>query len=394
MTPKQRKDYVANCLLSEGVNKTSIIAICCNAVTESAHTFDPKLTEYGRQPIFSNSYAFGCGIWQWSFLSNGNKTVYDYARSHSEQDAIKMQCHKLVSEPQQWISYYLPSRLKMTFSDFLHNTKKLSWQDLTFAWCYGWERPYDTTTSQHEGISRQNNYSWVMPINWSASSGGNDSGNGNQTNKPTDNGGDEAHKNRQLSMSECLSLLNKLKPVFNDNDNQEGNNNNGSNQGGSAGASNAFDKNLCISEFNQHQSQTIYALDGRRSHIWTDWSYSDCSAFVSRMVIDGWHLTSHKGELYNTETLHGFLKSIGYKLVSQSYSTNRPAQHPGDVYIMGQIGTSLGSGGHALISLDGVGMWECQGSRSPALKHTATTSEALKWDAYGWNPLIYQYTKA
>ena len=67
---------------------------------------------------------------------------------------------------------------------------------------------------------------------------------------------------------------------------------------------------------------------------------------------------------------------------------------PGDVFIMGLIGTSLGGNGHALISLDGKGMWECQGSQPPALKHTATINQALQWDAYGgWCSMIYHYQK-
>ena len=376
-TPKQRKDMVASDLLSMGVNKTAIIAILCNAVTESAHTFDPKLTEYGRAIIFSNSYALGCGIWQWSYPSNGNKEVYDYARSHSEADAIKMQCHKLVSEPGQWIARGYPA--DMSFDEFLHNKKNRTWQELTRAWCIGWERPNHMYAQSY---ARINNYSWIQPINWGSSAGG------NGTDSANDNHGNQKHPLKMLSMSECLSLINKLK--HGNTDGQQHNNN----QAPGSGASNNFDINLTESEFNAHVGLTVYEMNGLRAHVWTDWKYSDCSAFVSRMVIDGWHLNQDKGKLFTTETLHGFLKSIGYHLVDASYSTDRPAKAPGDVYIMGEIGHSLGGMGHALISLDGKGMWECQGSVTPALRHTATTSAALKWDAYNWNPLIYHYTKS
>lgn len=377
-TPKQRKDMVANFLLGMGVNKTAIIGILCNAVTESAHTFDPKLTEYGRQPIFSNSYAFGCGIWQWSFLSNGNKQVYDYARSHSESDAIKMQCNKLVSEPQQWSSANLPSNLKMSFQDFLRNTKNKTWQDLTRAWCIGWERPANMYGQAEQRI---NNYNWIQPINWSASapSGGNNTG--------TPNDGDQ-HKFKKLNISECLALLNKMKQTANRNDGQEGNNQKPPNPGGS----NGFDTALTTKEFNEHKGFTQYALSGLRSHIWTDWKYADCSSFVSRMVIDGWHLGQYHGQLYNTETLHGFLKKIGYHLVEAHASTTMQPSKPGDVFIMGLIGTSLGGNGHTLISLDGKGMWEC--AYGVGLKYTPNIKQALDWDAYGgWCTMIYHYSK-
>ena len=43
VTPNERKDYIANLMLKRGVNKNSIIAMLCNAYTESAHTFDPKI---------------------------------------------------------------------------------------------------------------------------------------------------------------------------------------------------------------------------------------------------------------------------------------------------------------------------------------------------------------
>lgn len=393
-TAKQRKDMCANYLLQAGVNKTSIIAILCNAVTESAHTFDPKLTEYGKQPIFSNSYPFGCGIWQWSYPSNGNKQVYDYARSHSEADAIKMQCNKLVSEPGQWMTYYLPSNMKMSFNDFLHNTKNLTWQQLTFAWCYGWERPYDTTTSQNEGIKRRDNYNWVMPINWSGStpSGGN---NGHGTNKPSDNKGEQNHKLKILSSSECLALLDKLNQKNNNNDSQAENNQkppNTGHGGGGTGGSNGFDTKLCEDEFNAHKGKTQYSLSGLRSHIWTDWAYADCSSFVSRMVIDGWHLNQYHGALYNTETLHGFLKKIGYHLVEAHASTTMKPSKPGDVFIMGLIGTSIGGNGHTIISLDGKGSWEC--AYGVGLKYTSSIKAALDWDAYGgWCTMIYHYSK-
>lgn len=387
----QRKDMCANALLAKGVNKTSIIAILCNAYTESAGTFDPKLTEYGRQAIFSDSYAFGCGIWQWSFPSNGNQEVYNYARSHSEADAIKMQCNKLVSEPGQWITAYLPSDLKMSFNDFLHNTKNKTWQELTFAWCYGWERPYDTTTSQQEGIRRRDNYNRIQPIHWSGSA---PSG-GNNTSKPSDNHGETQHKLKKLSGSECLSLLNKIKQSANKDDGQSNNNQkppNTGHGGGGTGGSNGFDTKLTESEFNSHKSITKYSLSGLRSHIWTDWQYADCSSFVTRMVVDGWHLDQYRGQLYNTETMHAFLKNIGYHLVEAHESTSMQPSKPGDVFIMGLIGTSLGGNGHALISLDGSGMWEC--AYGVGFKYTSSIKAALDWDAYGgWCTMIYHYSK-
>lgn len=375
MTPMQRKDFIANSLLSKGVNKTSIIAILCNAYTESAQRFDPALTQFGMDHDFADGC--GVGIWQWSNYPE-NQTIYNYVSTHSEQDGINYEVSHLLNTPSQWMSSR--SLYGQSFNDFLHNTKNLTWQQQVGEWCRCWERPKDTAG---QAVARQANYNKIMPINWngSAPSGGNNTG------SPDDNA--NKHKFKALSIAECLSLLNKLKPKATDG--QQNNNNTPPSSGGS----NGFDTALCEGEFNQHVNQTVYALSGLRAHVWTDWAYSDCSAFVSRMVIDGWHLNSHHGELYNTETLHGFLKSIGYKCVEQHASPIMTVPgKPGDVFIMGQIGTSLGGNGHALISLDGKGMWECQGSQPPALKHTATINQALQWDAYGnWCSMIYHYQK-
>lgn len=377
MTPKQRKDACANQLLSMGVNKTAIIGILCNGATESAHTFNPALTQFGMDHAFSRGC--GVGIFQWSNYPE-NQNMYNYVANHSEEDGIKYEMQYLVNHPGQWIGSV--GNYGLSFQDFLHNTKNLTWQQCTSEWCLCWERPKD---KYGQAIARQANYNEVMPINWSGSA----PAGGNNTGKPGDNQGDQQHKFKKLSMSECLALLNKMRQQANQSDGQEANNNKGPETGGS----NGFDTKLTESEFNAHKGQTVYALDGRRSHVWTDWAYSDCSAFVSRMVIDGWHLNNHHGELYTTETLHGFLKSIGYKCVESHASTHMTVpSKPGDVFIMGLIGTSLGGNGHTLISLDGVHMWECCYSKN--LKYTDSIDSALAWDAYGgWCSMIYHYQK-
>ena len=82
-------NLIANTLLSLGWNKTSIIGLMNNMSAES--NFNPKITEYGRRPIFSSSYAFGVGLVQFSYPPL-NEEIYNYNKTHSDEESIKYQC--------------------------------------------------------------------------------------------------------------------------------------------------------------------------------------------------------------------------------------------------------------------------------------------------------------
>ena len=110
----ERRDYIAQCLLERGLNKTSIIAIMNNGYIESGRTYSPTVGEY--------SGGGGFGIWQWTNNHNQSQ-IEHYAKTHSEKDAIKWQCNYLVDDRGQWISVY-----GITFDQFLHNTGNRDWK--------------------------------------------------------------------------------------------------------------------------------------------------------------------------------------------------------------------------------------------------------------------------
>lgn len=336
MNLKQRANLIAQILASAGVNQTSIIAILNNAITESGGQLDPKITEYGRKPVFSNTYAFGCGIWQWSYLSNGNKQVYEYARSHSEEDSIKMQVNKVLSEPSQWIPR---SPYNFSFTDFLHNTKKLTWQELTIAWCVCWERP---SNMFYQGRARQNNYSKFMPLDF------NNVNSGNNTDTPSGN----IEKKKFPTTSECLSMLKKYKNILSS-DGQEKNN-----QTSNTGmATSSFNFQKVDNYYNTYKNSLKYSMSLRANVV--NGSYSDCSAFVTYMLKLGYNIDYNF--LQNTETLHSFLKSNGFKLIEQTTGTHlNNTFRAGDVFILGKIGTSIGASGHTLICGNGY-VYDCHG---------------------------------
>ena len=343
-TWQQRKDYAANCLLARGLNKQSIIAILCNWYYEDG-SFSPTQGEIGG--------GGGFGLGQWTGNARQGEIIH-YARTHSEKDAIKWQCNFLVdNNPNQWIE-----KNGISWNAFLHNTGNWSWQHLTYTFTLCWERPLHV-------VNRTGAYRFIMPINWGAAGG--------------DNTGNNTKKNarRYPTMAECMSLFDKAR----------GKNNNGTNHPG-AGAIAGFNPAPCLAYFNRYRGHIYYSMPGRAG-VYSGRS-ADCSSFVSYMLELGYNLKTRA--LYTTESLHGFLKSLGYHCIEQGPAPGHATKpfKTGDVIILGRQGSSSGAGGHTGICLQAPHIYDCNFT-SNGLKEYASGQAFLNWN-YATN-YWYHYSK-
>lgn len=364
-------NMIANTLLSLGWNKTSIIGLMNNMSAESS--FDPKITEYGRKPIFSSSYAFGVGLVQFSYPPL-NEKIYIYNKTHSDEESIKYQCSIITtSRPlQSWLNttggQFADEFDNYTIDEFIHNSRKLTWQQQTAAWFNHFERGVDTISN------RIANYSvWYKHVSWSSDNP--------STEQPS-----SYTKNKLLTVNGCLSFFNQTRKNWGSSDGQGGNND--------RPPAEPSDRNIqaVLKLFNECQAAgTIYSQT-RRSRILTDKAYSDCSAFVSQCVAK--YLSINDNTLCNTETLHAWVRKYGYSLVWNTSVRNRtpPNYKQGDVIIIGRIGTSLGDYGHTLFIIDDKGTTiECTSSTPSVVKSTlaARLSNYALW--WGSNYHVYQY---
>lgn len=350
MTPNQRKNLIANDLLQMGVNKTAIIAMLCNAYVESGHTFSPFQKEWGG--------GGGYGIWQ---FTSTNYIVKAAVANMSEADAIKWECHYAITYTGQWIGVNVP----MTFEQFLHNSLNQTWQELTLAWCVDWERP---ANMWYQGHFRQQFYNNIMPIDWGNSGGSNSTPSGQQNGHNMNQPPAQAPK-KVLTVNDCTSLLNKI-AALNHQDTQHQNNQTPPANPSGVPSGSGIDWNAIMNFYHQLQSlHTQYAYDGvSRVQVLNPRPYGhcDCSAFVSRCLEIGWHLNNRT--LYNTETLHGFLKSIGYHLAWQGTNPYAVPNEPaGSVMIMGRIGTSLGAAGHTVMFTGHNSVIQCEAT-NPSIR--------------------------
>ena len=347
MTPTQRKNLIANDLLQMGVNKTAIIAMLCNAYWESGRTFSPFQQEYGG--------GGGYGIWQFT----STNYIVEAAVAHmSEADAIKWECHYAVTYTGQWIGVNIP----MTFEQFLHNSLNKTWQELTVAWCVDWERP---ANMWYQGHFRQQFYSNMTPP--------------------------AQPRKKMLTVDDCTSLLNKV-AALNKPDDQQKNNNTPP-----AGVSGGIDWTAIMNFYHELQNlHTQYAYDGAsRVQVLNPRPYGhcDCSAFVSRCLEIGYHLNNKT--LYNTETLHGFLKSIGYHLAWQGTNPRAVPNEPaGSVMIMGRIGTSLGAAGHTVMFTGHNSVIQCEAT-NPSIREDPIPQDFI-WaePVFPNNWYMYVYVKS
>lgn len=359
MTPNERKDYIANCLLKRGVNKNSIIAILCNGWWESGRTFSPTKHEVG---------GAGYGIWQFTAQPD-QAIIINYAETHSEKEAIEWQTNRLLSDnPKQW---YPARGYTMSWQDFLHNTQNRDWKYLTEAFCWCWERPSAYYAHVADRIGAYNS---IMPINWDGNAP--DGGDGND--QPKDN-----EQKKGTKFNDCRSLLNKNK--HNNTDNQGD-----ASQGGQGGVSQGFNNQPCLQFFNQYKGRLHYSLSGLRVQV-RQGTYGDCSSFVSHMLELGYNVHN---SLPNTEGLHAYLQGLGYKCIYEGANTGhipancQPAK-TGDVIIQGRKGSSAGANGHTGICLDAPKFHDCD-YYFDGLHEYDSEDAFLSWNTHGTYYYLYR----
>lgn len=353
----ERRDYIAQCLLERGLNKTSIIAIMNNGYIESGRTYSPTVGEY--------SGGGGFGIWQWTNNHNQSQ-IEHYAKTHSEKDAIKWQCNYLVDDRGQWISVY-----GISFDQFLHNTGNWDWKYLTKVFCFSWERP----NALYAHLDwRYQAYEINKDINWGNAPAGGD--NENEPSKP------EWHKKKYPTMRECMSLFDK-----------QHSSNNTTPQPDKPSPidppSSGFDNKSCLEFFNKYKGKLFYTMDLAGRQRVEQGISADCSSFVSFMLQLGYH--DNDNFKYSTETLHDRLTRLGYKCVEQgsTLKINQPVK-TGDVIIEGRRGYSAGAGGHTGICLDAPTFHDCSYSKN-GLGSYASAQAFLNWH-YNTN-YYYHYSK-
>ncbi|MEM1455684.1 phage tail protein [Pediococcus pentosaceus] len=156
-----------------------------------------------------------------------------------------------------------------------------------------------------------------------------------------------------------------------------------------------------ISLFNNAKDAHLqYAMDYRRADILTNQKHADCSSFVSYFIELAIHETDRT--LYNTETLHGFLKNHGYLLHYEGANKTLPAMQTGDVIIMGKKGQSAGAAGHTAVMKDADTVLECSTGWSggypdgaDVFEHGKSSNPTLanwfSYDANNWSGEWYWY---
>lgn len=156
-----------------------------------------------------------------------------------------------------------------------------------------------------------------------------------------------------------------------------------------------------IDMFNKAKAAHLeYAMDYRRADILTNQKHADCSSFVSYFIELAIHETDRT--LYNTETLHGFLKNHGYILHYEGTNKTLPAMQTGDVIIMGKKGQSAGAAGHTAVMKDADTVLECSSGwpggypdGADVFEHgkgsNPTLANWFSYDANNWSGEWYWY---
>lgn len=166
-------------------------------------------------------------------------------------------------------------------------------------------------------------------------------------------------------------------------------------------ASQTLDIQAGVDMFNKAKAAHLeYAMDYRRADILTNQKHADCSSFVSYFIELAIHETDRT--LYNTESLHGFLKNHGYLLHYEGTNKTLPAMQTGDVIIMGKKGQSAGAAGHTAVMKNADTVLECSTGWSggypdgaDVFEHGKSSNPTLanwfSYDANNWSGEWYWY---
>ncbi|CAH1851713.1 peptidoglycan amidohydrolase family protein [Convivina praedatoris] len=100
-----------------------------------------------------------------------------------------------------------------------------------------------------------------------------------------------------------------------------------------------------VNWFTNNQGKLTYSMNGSRNG--SDGT-ADCSGSMTEAIYEAGG--SKPAYLYNTDSLHGYLTSNGYKLIAENQGWN--AQR-GDVVVWGQKGQSAGAAGHVMVISQG-----------------------------------------
>ncbi|MCM1052965.1 MAG: phage tail tip lysozyme [Ruminococcus sp.] len=134
---KKNKKVVCESLLASGFSTNATIGIMANMETESAHTYDPQVVEYGSGYNFSNVYnapsskAVGFGLIQWSF---GRRIeLIDYAKNKGWDPAT-------MGAQLNFLFYELSTKSSYDVT-YKYVTGNYSSRDIAVAFCKNYERP-------------------------------------------------------------------------------------------------------------------------------------------------------------------------------------------------------------------------------------------------------------
>lgn len=331
-------NLIANVLLAKGANKNAIIGILCNMGAESG--YDPHIWQGG----YYRPGDWGFGLVQWTLeVFEDRKKVIAYAQNHTREESCKYQCDILYRDyPDSWQDYsYATGRDYNTCLGYWQNQFGLDALHCTFDWLMHFERP------QYNGWSvAQKRYNdWANFINANVKWDGNIPGGGGEVVPPVDPKPEDPEPGtpiRKLTLQECMAFIDKAKPQHN-----------GEQQPDPIDPDNPPYTPPSGSTGNMQAVWEMYqqAVNAGLSYSWEQRNnfpyYGDCSSFVSRCVQTWLGLPINTG--YTTETLHAYLKSIGYSCTYEGSRTGFPNSAPeGSVILMGKLGQSGGAGGHTV----------------------------------------------
>ena len=136
------KSVVCNSLLASGFSTNAVVGIMANMETESAHTYNPEVVEYGSgynlETIYDapSTVAAGFGLIQWSF---GRRIqLIEYARERNwEAASMQAQLNYLYHEITNNSGYSVT---------YKYVTGNYNSYDIAVAFCKNFERPSGSTT--------------------------------------------------------------------------------------------------------------------------------------------------------------------------------------------------------------------------------------------------------
>ncbi len=346
---------IANILLAKGANKNAIIGVLVNMGTESG--WSPLSDEKVGVGFYyyGEGTSHGFGLVQYSFRPMASD-LYNYSKSHSMLECLKNELDWLwderglnASNGASWASWISPY---ISIQDYWVNSGGWSAYECADIWLRCFERPavpdVDSRWNKHINVINAN-------VKWD----GNIPGGGGEVVPPIDPKPDPEPETpiRKLTLQECMAFIDKAKPQHN----------------GTQQPDPIDPDNPPVTPPSSGNMQNVWdmyqqAVNAGLSYSWEQRNnfpyYGDCSSFVSRCVQTWLGLPINTG--YTTETLHAYLKSLGYVCTYEGSRSGFPSSAPeGSVILMGKLGQSAGAGGHTVFVCDNNKTIEVSASAPP-----------------------------